>query len=43
MVDKERNKCEQSVHYKLEQWKKIGFSNMMNNVSENLTFVKFME
>ena len=43
MVNKTRNKVEQRLCYKLEKWKKAGTSDIMNNISKNVTLVKLVD
>ena len=42
MDEKERNKDEQRLHYTLEQWKKIGSSDIINFISEHVTLAQLM-
>ena len=43
MVDKERNKCEQHLHYIFKQWNKIGSFGIINNISEHVALVQLMD
>ena len=43
MFDKKRNKFKQCLCYKLEQWNKIGSFDILNNISEHITWVQFIE
>ena len=42
MVDKERNTCNQSLCYILEQWEKMGSFDIMNNISGHVKLVLLM-
>ena len=42
MVEKERNKGEQHIRYKLKRGKKIGSFLIMNNISDKITLVQLM-
>ena len=43
MLDKERNKGEKCLHYKLEQCKEKGRFDIMNIISEHVTLVQLMD
>ena len=43
MVDKERNKGEQRLHYKIEKWKKAGTFDIQNSISEHAILVQLMD
>ena len=42
LVDKERKKGENILHYKLKQWKKIGSFDILKNISEHVMLLQFM-
>ena len=43
MVYNERNKGEQSLHYRSEQWNKKRIFDIINNISENVTLVQMID
>ena len=43
MVDKNMNKGEQHLHYKLEKLNKTSCFYMMNNISNHVTLLQFMD
>ena len=42
MVDKARNKGDQCIRCKLEQWKKVVNFGILYNISDSVTLVKLM-
>ena len=43
MLNRKRNKGETRVHYKLMKYKKMGEYKILENISANITLVKFMD
>ena len=43
MLNHKRNKVEARVHYKLIQYKKMGDYKILEDISENVTLVQFMD
>ena len=43
LADRERNKSEQRICHKLEQWKKTGSYYILNNISDYVTLVQLMD
>ena len=43
MVDKEGNKDEQRLRYKLEKWQNAGYFDILNNISKYVTLVQLMD
>ena len=43
MLNRKRNKGEARVHYKLIKYKKIGDFKILEDISENVTLVQFMD
>ena len=41
--EKEGNKGDQHLHFKLGQWKKIGIFYILNNISDHVTLLQLME